>query len=99
MVERRITRDCFDAADARSNTALTRNLEEAEITSTLDVGAAAKFHREIADAKHAHISFVLLTKQRHCARGHRVLVVHELSLCSSVVANFRFDQPFVLEQL
>ena len=55
--------------------------------------AAAKLHREITDAQHAHILLVLLTEQRHRAGGDRLLVLHDFGLRRLVAPDLRVHQP------
>ena len=60
------------------------------------MGAAAELHREIANLQHAHVLVVLFPEQRHRARGHGAVIVHDASLGGSVETDLRVHQALDL---
>src|SRR5713226_3347402 len=74
--ERALAGGRLDAAHARRNAALGRDLEEADVAGARHVRAAAQLARG-TDVEHAHLVAILFSEERHGAALDRVVELHD----------------------
>src|SRR5690606_19605833 len=73
-VVRLAARHRFDAADARSHTALAHDAEHADVTRVAHMRAATQFNADRRDRHDTYHVAVLLAEQRHCSACDGVAV-------------------------
>ncbi len=98
-VQRTFAGHGLDAAHARGDACLVRDLEDADVARAVDVRAAAELDREVAEVQHAHLVAVLLAEQRHGTRLHGVVVAHQLRVGRHVAADLAVDDALDLGKL
>src|SRR5262249_4503841 len=69
----------FHAADARSDGALGRHLEETDLAGLVQGRAAPQLHGEVADAERGDALTVLFAEQRERAGAQRLVELHLLA--------------------
>src|SRR5690606_20590284 len=85
----------FDAAHTGGYAAFAGDLEQADVTGALDVGAATQLDGETAaHAQHTHLVAVLFTEQRHGAARLGRLDISLLDIHRRVLANLGVDPIF-----
>ncbi len=87
--------DRLDTTHASRHTAFAGDLEQADVTGALDVGAAAELDGETTThGQHAHLIAVFLAEQRHGALALGRLDIGFLDFNGSVAANLGVDLFF-----
>src|SRR5690606_27415733 len=90
-IERALPGHRLDAANAGRDAAFGDDLEETDIAGAAHVRAAAKLHREIAEAKHADLVGVFVAEERERTRRDRLVVRHHADVGVDVAPDLVVD--------